>query len=83
MCSQEMHVIITYVLNLFYETELEIVVGHQIFSDQNLCLSEHFWFWSDKMPSTLELEIKNLCTHYHLITISNQNLRHRTVWTIT
>ena len=29
-------------------TELEITVGHQTFCDQNWCLYEHFWFWSDK-----------------------------------
>ena len=38
----------------FSSPVLEIVVGHQTFSDQNCSFSEQFYFWSDRMSRQID-----------------------------
>ena len=41
-------------LSDFSSPVLEIVVGHQTFSDQNCSFSEQFYFWSDRMSRQID-----------------------------
>ena len=48
----------------FTYTEVEMTVGHRIFSKQECLTSGQFWFWSDTMSSCHVLNCqKILCAH--------------------